>query len=214
MIVFGIYWIYGWAGGIRNAATSKSPANGLNYTSPTPSTQTLLGNLYLLSSIFVVIGFGLLLAYFKKATTSALLTVLFTVSFTILISPICEKFWFNIFITDFNGAQPTATDPARFLEYSLGGINIYLDFYNLRIALANSIAQMVVLLAIFGRLNPAQLIVNSLVYNLLWNLNYFLCAFLVMDSPDSRIADDYQITTVYLFAATYGLIVSFLLPAP
>jgi hypothetical protein len=174
----------------------------------------LLGNLYIIATIFVVIGFGLLLAYFKKSTAGALLTSIFTVSFTLLFSPIFEKFWFNVFITNFQGKAPNPTDPTRFMQYSLGGQNIYLDYYNLRIALANSISQLVVVLGLFGRLNPAQIILNSLSFNFLWNLNHFLCAFLVTYSPDSRFFDDYQISNVYLFGATYGIVVSFIIKAP
>jgi hypothetical protein len=72
----------------------------------------------------------------------------------------------------------------------------------------------VVLLGLLGRLNPAQVILNSLFFNFLWTLNHLLCAFLVTNSPDSRIADDYQITSVYLFAATYGIVMSRILRSP
>jgi hypothetical protein len=167
-----------------------------------------------LASIFVVIGFGLLLSYFKRATFSALFTSIVTVSLTVIISPIFEKFWFNVFITNFNGATPTPNDPSRYLQYSLGGQYIYLDFYNLRIVMANAISQLVTALALFGRLNPAQIVLNSFGFSFCWNLNYFLCAFLATDSPDLRFMDDYQITSIYLFAACYGIIASLLLKQP
>lgn len=174
----------------------------------------MLGDLLILACIFVVIGFGLLLSYFKRATFSALYISIITVSLTIIVSPIFQKFWFNIFITDFNGATPTPKDPSRLMQYSMGGTYIYLDLYNLRVALANSIAQLVTALALFGRMNPVQVIINSFGFNFCWNLNYFLCAFLAIDSPDSRIYDDYQINSIYLFAACYGLIASFFLRQP
>lgn len=211
LLLAGVLWIYGYAGEIRNATTQNYPTTGLTGT---PFTQTVLGNLYIMASIFVVIGFGLLLSYLKRATFSALFTSIVTVSLTVIVSPIFEKFWFNIFITNFDGASPTPNDPSRFLQYSLGGQNIYIDFYNLRIVMANAISQLVTALALFGRLNPAQIILNSFGFNFCWNLNYFLCAFLATDSPDSRFMDDYQINSIYLFAACYGIIASLILKQP
>lgn len=211
LVLAGVLWVYGYAGEIRNATTKLYPTTGLTSTTPT---QTVLGNLYIIASIFVVIGFGLLLSYLKKATFSALFTSIITVSLTAILSPIFQKFWFNIFITNFNGATPTPSDPSRFLQYSLGGQYIYIDFYSLRIAMANSIAQLVTALALFGKLNPAQIVLNSVGFNFCWNLNYFLCAFLAINSPDSRFMDDYQINGIYLFAACYGIIASLILRQP
>lgn len=206
-----VYWIYGFAGEIRNATIKAMPTTGL---AGTQQTQTILGDLLVLACVFVVIGFGLLLSHFKRGTFLALFTSILTVSFAIILSPIFSKFWFNIFITNFQGAAPTPSDPSRFLQYSLGGSSIYIDYYNLRIALANSIAQLVVALGLFGRLNIGQIIINCIGFNFCWNLNYFLCAFLAIDSPDSRIYDDYQINSIYLFAACYGVISSFFIRHP
>lgn len=140
--------------------------------------------------------------------------VIYTVSITVLISPILEKFWFNVFITNFQGTANLATDPSRLYQYSLGGLHVYLDYYNLRIALANAISQLVVILALFGKLNAIQIVINSIGFNFLWNLNHFLCAYLASISPDNRFFDDYQISNVYLFAACYGIAVSFILRNP
>lgn len=211
--LFGTFWIYGFGGEIRNAATAGLPTSGIN-TPPVPNTQTLLGDLYIVSTIFVVLGFGLILTYFKKGTASALLTVLFIVSYTAILSPILQKFWFNVFITDFQGAAPTNLDPSRLYKYSLGGLFVYLDFYNLRIALANAIGQLIVIMGVLGRLSLAQLVLHSTLFNLCWNLNHFLCLLLSTDSPDSRFFDDYLITSVYLFSATYGLVLIVLFKGP
>jgi hypothetical protein len=211
LLLAGVMWIYGYAGEIRNATTKNYPTTGL---AGTTYTQTILGNLYVVGSIFVVIGFGLLLTYFKRGTFSALFTSILVASLTTAVSPILQKFWFNVLITNFQGATPTPTDPSRFLQYSLGGTNIFVDYYNLRIVLANTIAQLVSALALFGRLNPGQIIINSIGFNFCWNLNYFLCALLALRSPDIRIVDDYQITSIYLFAACYGIVASLLLRPP
>jgi hypothetical protein len=63
-------------------------------------------------------------------------------------------------------------------------------------------------------LNIAQVVLHSTLFNFTWNLNHFLCAKLSIDSPDGRFFDDYQVSSVYLFAATYGIVVSLILRAP
>jgi len=84
----------------------------------------------------------------------------------------------------------------------------------LKISLANSIGQLVALLGLYGRINFSHLIINSFLFNFVWNLNHFLCSRLVLNSPDNRFFDDYQITSVYLFSATYSAISSLFLKRP
>jgi len=84
----------------------------------------------------------------------------------------------------------------------------------MKISLANSIAQLVALLALYGRINFSHLVINSFLFNFVWNLNHFLCSRLVLSSPDNRFFDDYQITSVYLFSAVYSTIVSLFLKKP
>ena len=67
-------------------------------------------------------GFGLLFCQFKKNTLTAMFTPLFIVSFTTIISPIFQKFWFNVFFTDFNGTVPASQDPSRLYQLSLAGV--------------------------------------------------------------------------------------------
>lgn len=164
--------------------------------------------------MFIVIGFGLLFSYYKKSTTTALFTTIFTISFTIILSPIFQKFWYNIFITNFDGLTIKSVEPNRFYNNSLGGLNIFIDFNYLKISLANSISQLVTYLALFGKFSVLQIVANSLLFNFLWNLNHFLCVYLNTLSPDLRFFDDYQISNVYLFAAIYGFVVSHFLTTP
>jgi len=96
----------------------------------------------------------------------------------------------------------------------MGGLNIYVDFYNLKFTLANAISQLVMAFALFGKLTPSQIVVGSFLFNFAWNLNHFLCILLNLSSPDHRIFDDYQISSVYLFAASFGIIVCQLLKKP
>lgn len=171
-----------------------------------------MGGIFVISTVFVVIGFGMLLGYLKKAAFTGIFTAVFTVSITFIISPILQKFWFNVFMSDFHGAAPdTALPPKveeRFWLYSLGGKDIYLDWVNLKIISSNSIAQLLTFFVFIGKMNISQIIVNSICFNILWNLNLFLCAHLSTISPDKRIFDDYQINAVYMFASVYAGILS------
>jgi hypothetical protein len=136
----------------------------------------------------------------------------FTASITFIISPILQKFWFNVFMSNFHGLAPNTAEPPtsewRFWLYSLGGKEIYLDWINLKIISSNSIAQLLAFLIFHGRMNISQIVVNTLGFNIIWTLNLFLCAHLSTISPDKRIFDDYQINAVYLFAFVYSSVIS------
>ena len=94
----------------------------------------------------------------------------------------------------------------RFLLYSLSKKHAILDFYNLRISMANAISQLSCYLIVYGKLNCGQIVLNTIIYNVAWNFNHFLCIAMLKESPDLRIFDDYQISNVYLFAGAYGII--------
>lgn len=204
LVLFAAFWVYGWAGEIKLTQATTQPNN---FTS-----QGIYGKLLILGGVFTVIGFGLLLAYYKHMGAVALLISLFVVSFTVITSPLVSKFWYNVFITDFQGTTITSDNsPKRFYQQSFSSMTIFLDLYNLKVAFANSISQLVVLLGVFGRLNIIQVVLNTILYNVAWNLLHFLCVLVQYNGPDSRVYDDYQIANVYLFAACYALVVSFFL---
>ena len=196
--------MYGWGGEIRLVQATTQPSN--------LTSQVIYSKLIILSAIFTVIGFGLLLGYYKHMGMVALLLSLFIVSITVICSPFVSKFWFNVLISDFKGATFTSTDPYRFILQSFGGLTVFLDLYNIKVAFANSISQLVMLLGVFGRLNAVQVVLNTILYNTYWNLCHFLCVKLLKVSPDTRIFDDYQISNVYLFASCYAIMLSLILP--
>jgi len=96
----------------------------------------------------------------------------------------------------------------------MGGSKIEIDFYNLKIALANAISQLVLMLGLFGKITPPQIVISSLLFNFSWNLNHFLCAMLQQNGYDQRLFDDYQISSVYLFASTFGIAASLVMKKP
>jgi hypothetical protein len=178
------------------------------------STQSIYGGLLIATAIFTVIGFGLLMMFFKKTSESALFSSLFIVSFTIIASPIFHKFWYNIFVTDFSGSVISTASPSYLLNQSMGNTNILLDLYNLKFSLITSISQLVVLLSMLGKLSYLQLVTFSFFYNFLWPLNHYAMLNIQNKSPDLRFFDDYQISSVYLFAACFGTITMLILKKP
>lgn len=202
----GVFWIYGWAGEYHPVSSDSLPVNA--------TTQPLYAGLLILTAIFAVIGFGLLLMYFKKTSESALFSSLFIVSFTMIISPIFQKYWYNVFITDFSGTVIKTNDTHYLFNQSMGGTNILLDLYNFKFSLINSISQLVVLLALLNKLSAIQLATFSFFYNFAWNLNQYLLINIQNKSPDLRLFDDYSIASVYLFAAGFGFIAMLLIKKP
>ena len=159
IVMFGVFWIYGWSSEIR-LVTSPSTSPLINFLS-----QTIYGNFFVLTSIFTVVGFGLLFSIFTKAMATGLFTSIFIVSFTIIISPFLQKFWFNVLITDFHGTVTVIKNPDRFNKISMGGLKMEMDFYNLKIALSNAISQLVIMFALLGKLSPPQIGITSLLFN-------------------------------------------------
>jgi hypothetical protein len=96
MFALLILWPYGWGSEIRLIKNITQPSN--------PISVLIYSQLFIISAIFTIIGFGLIFFYYKSTATSIFLS-LFVVSFTILISPLIQKFWFNVFISDFVGKE-------------------------------------------------------------------------------------------------------------
>ena len=80
--------------------------------------------------------------------------------------------------------------------------------------MACAISQLVVILAVFGKLTLTRLIWNWLLFNFFWTLTHFICLLLQTEAPDTRLWDEYSINNVYVFAACYGLILAVILKKP
>ena len=191
-------FIYGFAGKYELVGTNTLP---VSYAS-----QEIFVFYLIFASLFIICGFGNIFSYYRFATGTAFFIPIYTLATSIIASPIFSKFWFNVFITDFNGTTVNDGGPNRFHQSSFSGSDIEVDLYNLKVALANAISQLVVYLYIYGRVNILQVIIHSFVFNFLWNFNYFLCLDLQNEGPDERVLDDYMINFVYLFGTAYGLV--------
>ena len=61
-----------------------------------------------LLAMFVVVGFGMLLASYRHAMWVGILTALLTVAIGIMASPLMQKLWFGAFFTSFKQTPITS----------------------------------------------------------------------------------------------------------
>ena len=180
-----------------------------------------LGGIYFYIStlIFALIGFGCLFAAISRSTLSGFFASFCIVGLTTILSPTLQKFWFNVFSTQFSNSSPIITTDLTgmrdYLHY-LSGSSIYVTFYDMRISLLNAISQLVVFYGIFQKINAGQVFLFSALFQVFWTLNYALNVMLSGNAPDSkkRVFDDYAISQVFLFGSVFGLIVALLNKKP
>jgi hypothetical protein len=159
--------------------------------------------------VFTVLGFGLLLTFYHQFAWTSFFITFFTVSCTILVAPLFQKLWFNIFTDSFNKENLTnLAKNSEILYKSQGSLIITVSYEEMKVSIMCAISQLVLYLGIIGKMPVYKVIFTSLLFNFAWNLNYFLCVFIVKLSPDNRFFDDYAINMVYLFAGVYGLVIS------
>lgn len=92
-VLFGLYWLYGWAGEINYTLAASQPSN--------LTSQLIYSKLAIFSAVFTVIGYSLILSYNKYSVPIAFFIVTFVVSFTLIANPYFAKFWFNVLVSDF-----------------------------------------------------------------------------------------------------------------
>lgn len=53
------------------------------------------------------VGLGLMLSFFEKGAALGLGTAIFTIALNIQLSPLLQKFWFNVFVGHFDQTTPS-----------------------------------------------------------------------------------------------------------
>lgn len=177
------------------------------------SEQTLYGVTLLLSCLMVVLGFGLLLGYYGQNLMTGIFSALFTVSLTLLLSPLLQKLCLGVFLNGFKGL--TADLAPTYLLYTASpNSQIGINYTNLKLALNCAISLLLVQLAMVGRLKVYTTLYSSLTLILGWNANYALCVSLMRRSADVRFFDDYSVGMVYLFGGVAALLISLDVKSP
>ena len=131
------------------------------------------------------------------------------VSITVFLSPLLQKLWLNIFLDGFNNGLNNISPGYQILFVSNNLVNVSINYSNLKLSICCATSQLLLYVAVIGRIQTYNIIVLSFIYIVFWNLNYFLCVYLLKLSPDSRFFDDYSISMVYVFGGFVALLASF-----
>lgn len=173
---------------------------------------------YVSTMVFTLIGFGCLYASISRTTLTGFFLSFFIVGYTTILSPTLQKFWFNVFLSNFHDSNVNNAEPTGFRDFLhyFSSTDILVSFYGMRVSLLNAISQLVVFYGLFQRLNAGQVFIFSTVYQICWTLNYFLNAQVAAVQPDSakRLMDDYAISQVFLFGSVFAIFSSLFLKKP
>lgn len=199
-VIIGILFAYGFSSNIN-----------IGYF--TQSQHFSVGITLFLSFIFVVIGFGLFLGYYVENIFTAIFTALYVVSLTVILSPLLQKFWLNIFLNGFNTTLKSSSSNLQVLFNSNAISNVSINYSNIKLSVCCAISQLIIHVSVIGRMQIYKTIVISFIFIILWNVNYFLCIYVLQLSPDSRFFDDYSISMVYVFGGFASLMISFDVPS-
>lgn len=99
-------------------------------------------------SMFAV-GLGLMLSYFGKGSALGLGTAIFAIALNIQLSPLLQKFWFNVFIGEFNRTAPSG-DTDIYVAYQ-EQVGVYISVISERSTIAMTISYLISCLAFIGR---------------------------------------------------------------
>lgn len=165
---------------------------------------------YILTNALAVLGFGLLLVYFRFGIKQTLVIALIVCSINAQLGPLMQQFWYNVFVNGFYSnygidstnafklVRDTATNDVK---------NITLGF--VRISTYCSISLLVALSSVIGKIGMVNTLISTILFNIGFNLNYYL-NFMIYYRPGtstvtSYIMDDFQGSRVFMFGAGFGL---------
>lgn len=169
-----------------------------------------------MSTLFTLVGFGLLLSAYSKTKLSGLGITLFILSFNYLLGPLFHQLWFNAFISwltgDVNLIAPNAS------EYWLRGSQSAVTPSDLTFRLSNlcSVSFLIGVTGMIGRISLSGIFIMQILFNFLWYLNLNLNVLMSQQrNPKSLVYfDDYGTYIVYLFGAVVGIVVCLLNATP
>lgn len=181
LFILGFLFVYGFVGYIINENTSW-----LIITPITLQLSQYFSYYNLITLFFILVGFGCLFNSMSNVTITGFFTALFIVSFTTLLSPLLQKWWYDVFTGGFNELNPyTATNVGGDdYRHYMSGKNINLSFYSLKISQLNVISQLVIFYGVMQKLHAGQIFIFSIFYQIAWTLNFHLCVQVSLNSPN------------------------------
>ena len=160
----------------------------------------------MMTGFFVVLGFALTFSYYGESVLTAFFTVIYIVSATMILEPLILKFWINLFNQGFNSNLNTTIASVVVLFTSNDGLSVSINFWNMKVAMLCSIAQLLMYFAILGRIQIYKVMVANIFFIFAWTLNYAIVTHMYTKSFDSRINDDFSIDFTYLYGGFAGLV--------
>jgi hypothetical protein len=101
--------------------------------------------------IVTVIGFGLILCFYAKGSVLGLATAVIAFAINVQLSPLFQKFWYNVFLGDFNQTVPNDSSQTTLMQ-SQEGNEVQMNMMVMNIAIATTISYLISNLATIGRL--------------------------------------------------------------
>jgi len=186
-------------------------AGKFSYISGFSSTyETLTLPVYFYMTMFAV-GLGLMLSYFGKGAALGLGTAIFAIALNIQLSPLLQKFWFNVFVGHFDQTTPSGNTDISVSYQELTGV--YISVIIERSTIAMTISYLISCLATIGRLDLWDTFVSLIIYNIMWPIPFYCNMRLYYNdlTAPQNAWDDFGLTYIYTFAGFFGLVYSIFL---
>ena len=162
----------------------------------------------LMSSLFTLLGFGLILSPFRRTRWSGLTIALFVVSFNFLFGPLIHEMWFTAFLYRYTGDASIIAPQAE--DYFEKGSEDEVVPSSMSFRLANlcSVSFFISISGSIGRISLPSIFQSLTIFNILWYLNLNLLVQMSFTSNPLPLTflDDYGTDVVFLFGAAHGLI--------
>lgn len=162
---------------------------------------------YIFTNVLAVLGFGLLLVYYRLSVKQCLFIALVVSFVNIQMGPMLQQFWFNVFVKGFQTTTLPSVPNALLLQDSaLERINnMSLGF--VRISTFCSISLLVALTGVIGKIGLFNVFITTIIFNVGFNLSYYLnfMIFMLNGASSFLINDDYQGSRVFMFGAGFGI---------
>lgn len=164
--------------------------------------------MYILTNTLAVLGFGLLLVYWRFGVKQTLVIAIVVCSINAQLGPLMQQFWYNVFVQGFYASTAPETNGTFYLvkDTAIKDVqNITLGF--VRISTYCSISLLVALTAIIGKIGIVTTFLTTIIFNIGWNLNYYLNFLIYLRGSNTvyNIMDDFQGSRVFMFGAGFGL---------
>ncbi len=104
LVELGLLFAYGFAGYIINEVGFWG-GFGAYAAGLIPYDFTYIGEgmfFYITTMVFTLIGFGCLYSAISRSTLTGFFISFFIVGYTTILSPTLQKFWFNVFVSNFH----------------------------------------------------------------------------------------------------------------